>query len=676
MSKSRIITSVVVGMFLTVLLGAWCYFNDAVVRPGPMISSLLPSVAYGALVLYLLFINPLLGLINRNLRLRGRQIAIILGLFLIACGIPGMSFSQMLTGTVMFPYHDQLINPSWKSENIIAYAPQRMLCDLSGPDGHEGLSGFVTGLATGDSHINFFKGVPWQVWRRPMAFWLPLAICFLGATVGLSAVLHKQWSDHEQLPYPIIQFVTSMFPGKDGTASSIFTNKLFIVGILLSGGIILNNYLLRWFPDIVIPIRLRFDFAPAMKVFPTIMRGKGAMLFYPTIIMTVVGLAYFLPSDISISMCFGPWLYCLIAGILAKYGIELRTNNMMALSHEMFIFSGGYFAIMLIIAYTGRHFYWNALKQSFGFKTGESIPQFSVTGMRIFLAGAVLFVIQLRLVGIPIPLALLYAMFAFMVFIVVSRILAETGGYNIGTFVYPCVLLWGIFGASMLGPRILVTLFMVSTVLLAAPGWCIMPFAGQALKLADYGKDPEGPSHMLKWGIVVMLLAIVVSVPSNIYWEYDQGARTAGWPRASARYPFANAVDIVHTLKLQGFTEMARPEVGIGPVANFSPSLPHLFSFGLTAVLALITAICRLKFPWWPVHPMVFIFLGSGAGMLMSFSFGMGFAIKALLTKYGGGRMYQNFKPAMVGLIAGTLVGEFIPMLTGTIYYFSTGKTI
>lgn len=676
MPKFRVFVSIFAGLFLTILLGAWCYFNDAVIRPGAMISSLLPSVAYGGLILYLLFINPLLHFLNPKCSLSGRQIAIILGLFLFACGIPGWSLAQMLPGTLMFPHHDQMKSPSWKAENIVAYAPDNMLCDVSGEMGEKALNGFITSLSTGDEHISFFKDIPWEVWKKPMLFWIPLVICFLAAVVGLSAVLHRQWSDHEQLPYPIVQFITSMFPAEDGRMSSIFKNKLFLIGFLLAFGILLNNYMLRWFPDFFISVKLRFDFTPAMKLFPTIIKGKGAMLFNPTILTAVVGLAYFLPSDVSLSMWFGPWLYCLVAGVFAIYGVELRTSKMMALSHEMFIFSGGYFAIMLIIAYTGRHFYWNTLKCSLGFKSKEAVPGYAVTGMRIFLAGSILFIIQLRLVGVPVLLGIIYTVFAFMVYIVVSRVLAETGGFNIGTFVYPCVILWGMFGASFLGPRILVILFMVSTVLLAAPGWCIMPFANQAFKLSENKQDPSGPGRMLKWGLVAMLIAMAVSIPCTMYWQYDRGAQLASWPHASSVYPFANAVDIVHTLKLQGFGDMATPDAPLGPLANLSPSTPHLFSFAITAILAVLVAFGRLKFTWWPIHPMVFIFLGSGAGMLMSFSFGMGFAIKYLLTKYGGGRMYQTCKPVMVGLVAGTMTGEFLPMIVGTIYYFATGKTI
>ena len=676
MSRRSIIISIAIGLFLTILLSTWCYFNDSVIRSGLMISSLLPPIAYGGLVIFLLVLNPLLRRVRKGIALKGHEVAIILGIFLIACGIPGWGLTQMLTSQVMFPHHDQLTNASWKSENVIAYAPEEMLCDADGQEGADAVNGFVTGLATGDRHINPFSDIPWSAWGRPMRFWLPLCISFLVAIMGLAAVLNRQWSDHEQLPYPIVQFVSSMFPDEEGGLSQIFRNKLFIIGFSVAFLILLDNYLCRWFPDAFIPIKLRYDFSPAMKLLPIIIKGKGAMLFYPTVIMSVVGLAYFLPSDVSLSMWFAPWLYCLVAGIFATYGIELRSGKMMALSHEMFIFSGGYFAIMLMIAYTGRHFYWNTLKRSLGFKGGDDVPEYTVLGMRLFLIGALLFIIQLRLVGVPMLLGTIYAVFAFMVYIVVSRILAETGGYNIGTFVYPCVILWGMFGASFLGPGILVTLFMVSTVFLAAPGWCLMPFANQAFKLAEVTKDEKAPGRMLKWGIIAMLLAMAVSIPCTMYWQYDKGAMISSWPHTSSVYPFANTVEIVHTLKLQGFTEMAKPGTGLGGFANLRPSGPHIFSFVLTMVLALLVGFGRLKYTWWPIHPMVFIFLGSGAGMLMSFSFGLGFAIKALVTKYGGGRMYQECKPAMVGLVAGTLTGEFIPMLVGTIYYFSTGKTI
>ncbi|MGI6355454.1 MAG: hypothetical protein GX937_11555 [Lentisphaerae bacterium] len=668
------VRSLIIGIVCAAIMSAWCYFNDAVVRPGAMISSLLPSVAYGGLIAYVLLINPLLRRLHSRLALSGREVAAVLALFLIACGIPGWSLGQMFSPTVMFPHHDLRTNPAWRSHDVVSLAPKQMLCDVSGPNGDVGLNGFVTGLGEGDTHINFFRDVPWDVWYRTFLFWGPLVLCFLVAVIGLGAVFHRQWCDHEQLPYPIIQFASSLLPDEQGRLASIFRDRLFLVGFLFSFLLLFNNYLCRWFSNELIPFKLWLDFTPAIKLFPTIIKGKGAMLFSPRLIMTVIGLAYFLPSEASLSMWFGPWLYCFIAGIFATYGIELRSGKMMALTLEPFIFAGGYFAIFMIILYTGRQFYWNTLKCSLGFSSEESIPDFAVLGMRLFLGGCILFILQLQLVGLHWSISVIYTFSAIMVYAVVSRVLAETGAFEIGTYVYPCVILWGFLGASALGPRNLVIMFLVSTVLLAAPGWCVMPFFNQAMKLSD-GHHIK-PNKTLKWGLVVMVLAIVISIPATIYWQYDRGAQLYGWPRASSTYPFANAVDIIIKLKAQGLEKIAASRQGFGHLAAMSPSPEHLAAFAITALLTFVVAFGRLKFHWWPLHPVIFVFLGGGQGMSMSFSFGLGFLIKFLITKYGGGKMYQRCKPMMIGLIAGSLAAQFLPMVVGTIYYFIAGKTL
>ena len=62
--------------------------------------------------------------------------------------------------------------------------------------------------------------------------------------------------------------------------------------------------------------------------------------------------------------------------------------------------------------------------------------------------------------------------------------------------------------------------------------------------------------------------------------------------------------------------------------------------------------------------------------MKMSFSFGIGWLLKCLITKYGGGRLYQDCKPLFVGMIAGTLAEELVQMIIGTCFYFITGTAV
>jgi len=107
-----------------------------------------------------------------------------------------------------------------------------------------------------------------------------------------------------------------------------------------------------------------------------------------------------------------------------------------------------------------------------------------------------------------------------------------------------------------------------------------------------------------------------------------------------------------------------------------SPYWNCIWTFLISTGLALLVAFGRLKWTWWPLHPVIFIFYGGHQGMLMSFSFGLGFFLKWIFTKYGGGRVYQRSKPLFIGLIAGTLMGQFIPMIVGTLYYVFTGQTV
>lgn len=68
-----------------------------------------------------------------------------------------------------------------------------------------------------------------------------------------------------------------------------------------------------------------------------------------------------------------------------------------------------------------------------------------------------------------------------------------------------------------------------------------------------------------------------------------------------------------------------------------------------------------------------YVTASTGPARVMAFSFIIGWLIKVAVTRYGGPRLYQNLKPLMIGLIAGDMLGGFIPMIIGLIYYLVTG---
>ena len=659
----------ILGFLGVLLLSGGAYFNDEVVRSGTMISSLMPVAGFGMLVLFLVAVQPSLRLLGAKAPLSGRELAVVFGMFLLAAGIPGWGLVRYLPPAIMLPHHDQKTEAGWAAERVVEIAPRQMLADVSEGDSRT-LEGYVTGLGVGKRHISP-REVPWRAWVRPLLFWVPLVLCAVLALLGLATVFHTQWVHHEQLPYPITTFTRALLPEGRGLPA-VFRSRLFWWGLGIVFAIELNNYLLRYWGDVLIPVRLSFDFGALREKAPVLVRGAGDALFRPRVLFPVVALAYFLPSTVSFSMAFFPFVYAIVFGVCAGYGIPFRCGRMLGPSIEQSIYAGGYMAITLMTLYTGRYYYWHALRRGLGMRSTEGIEPHAVWGVRVFLVCTLLFLVQLVAVGLDWQLAVVYTALIYMVHVVISRMIVETGGFMVGTYVYPGVMIWSFLGTAALGPRTMLVMFLVSTILVSGPGWAPMPFFVQALNLADVSKIKVG--RMAKTGIAVVVLALVVSLACTIYWQYDQGSPIAGWPRSTARFPFQNMVEIKQTLRGQGLLEQAEQVRGWARLRHASPNWGQVSAFGITLALALGVGIGRLRFAWWPFHPMAFVFLGGFPGYIHYFSFFLGWLLKTLVTRYGGGKLYQQLKPAMVGVLAGTMLGQFVPMIVGPIVYFVGGR--
>ena len=62
-------------------------------------------------------------------------------------------------------------------------------------------------------------------------------------------------------------------------------------------------------------------------------------------------------------MGLGPFLYPLLVGALAGYGLSLTGGGMFAPNAQSFMNFGAYFGLLLAILYTGRHYYGRTLRR-------------------------------------------------------------------------------------------------------------------------------------------------------------------------------------------------------------------------------------------------------------------------------------------------------------------------
>jgi hypothetical protein len=664
--------SLFIGLFFALFISGFCYFHDCVMSPGAyvrLVPHLMPHVIYGGLLLAVLVLNPLLRKLKLT-PLKGGELAVVVGLALVSSSVPFYGLVHCWPSSMMLPYQFERLNPGWQREHILEAVPRRLMADPEVDDGNA-LTGYVTGMSKGKEHISP-RDVPWRAWIHPMVFfWFPLVFSISVAMLALAAVVHQQWSKHEQLPYPIQRFAQALFPSHEG---SVLGSRSFWV----AGGIVfaihMLNYAHAWWPEYLIPIRLRIDFGPLTKIFPQILHGDGGSLFHPRVMFVVIGITYFFASDVSLSLAIFPYFMCYVMGVLTGYGLSVTRGFSLYHNTKVFLYTGGYTGVFLMSLYTGRYFYWNLFRQSVGLPSRERAEPWLAWSMRVFLAGSACFYIMLRVAGLDWLVAFYYTILTIIVFTVISRAVSEAGGFYVGTWIMPEAVLWGFLGAQAVGPTTLATMGIISTVILAGPGWAPMPFASQALKMAELGKVRI--PQMARWCIVALLACIVLAVATTIYWQYDQGAMTAsaGWARYTAKLPFDQALVMKQQLKARAQLADSEQVSGLGRLLVATPDRTFVVAFLLGVGLCVAVSFLRLRFSWWPLHPIVFVFFGSHQAQRLAFSFFLGWMVKHAITKYGGEKAYQKAKPAMVGLIAGEVLAGTIPVIVGTIYYMATGK--
>ncbi|MDD5679473.1 MAG: hypothetical protein PHW60_16005 [Kiritimatiellae bacterium] len=643
----------------------------------------MPISVYGLTILLLVVINPLLARLRPRLALSGREVAVMLALTLAACCIPGSGLMRTFTSSLIMPYFYEHTSPAWQKPNdptkplywrtggIVEKIPAAMLADVNKDNENEVLSGFIQGKGVGNRHITM-EQVPWRAWIRPLAFWIPLILSLWIGLLGLALVVHRQWSDHEQLPYPIAAFTNTLLPDDGETAAPIFRNRLFWIG---AGAVMLihfNNYACLWFPKMV-PIPIKLNFLGLAELFPTFIQGGGWSLLTPTLFFTVIAFAYILASDVSLALGLGPYLWCLVAGVLAGYGISVYGSNGESIIN--FISFGAYIGVLLVLIYTGRRYYYDVLRRSVGLPVTNQPDPNSIWGARLFILAMGVFVAYASIFGkLDWQFSVILACHIILTFLVMSRIVAETGIFFIKTVSYPYFIYLGLFGAPALGPQTMLIIGIMTVVLLIDPREAFMPFMANSLKLLDLRKIMLAKAA--KWAIAALLIGFAVAIPVTLYFQYDRGANMSdGWATVTVpKMPIEETVMMEQRLQSQGLLAEAAAISGWGHFRKMAPSPRMLLVLGIGAGLVLLLTAARLRWTRWPIHPVMFLIWNTYPGQWFAPAFLVGWLVKSLVTKYGGHTAYRRLKPLMFGLIAGELTAGVLIIIIGAVYFFVTGR--
>ena len=633
--------ALLVGTLGSLAIGAGVPYCSMVIK-GPHIAAYFNTPAAIILLFFWLFIaNFLLGLISRRLMLRQSELALVYIMWTVATSIPLFGLTSFLLPHITTPIYYATPENNW-GELLLPVIPDWMIVH------HEFtlIQNFFEGAPRGER-------IPWLLWLRPLAYWLPFVLALYLAMISVMVLLRKQWIENERLVFPLAQVPIAMIQDDEAGASLIkplFKNPLMWLGFAIPAIVQSLNGLNYYFPAI-----------PSTSI--ASWSGFGIPLFRNTINLRIafsfqmLGFSYFINRDIAFGLCFFYLLNTAQQGIFNVLGVDSPDPILGSYSNYTgaIIVHQGFGAIIVLVLFglwTARKHLSDVFRKAFH---GDSAVDDSgeILSYRVavwmLLASLTFMGVWLWQSGLPGWITPLYLFLAFVLFIGITRVVAEGGLAFIFAPMIASDFVAAGFGTQALGSSGIVALaftYVWASDILTF----VMAACANGLKLVEETIRKE--RRLIFWG---MLIAIVVTLFSSIWAILELAYRYGGINTSphffgpDATYAFDNAA-----------ARMKAPEG------------PHWQNWGYTAMGGIIMGLlmlARQRFLWWPFHPLGFPI--SAVFGTMFFSVFLAWAIKSVVMKYGGPRLYLKTRPFFLGLI----LGQFVTVGVWYVIDYFTGAT-
>jgi hypothetical protein len=243
--------------------------------------------------------------------------------------------------------------------------------------------------------------------------------------------------------------------------------------------------------------------------------------------------------------------------------------------------------------------------------------------------------------------AVIVVVLGLMYMIAAARLRAETGNpWLFGPDVDVNSLMSTTFGSQWLTSQDLTILAFLRPAIANFDLRCLpMPHQMDAFKMAkETGTTPRSVAAGV---IVATIIGLVASIciALTIWTHFGAEVHTDTWRTSMGRVPFDALVTILHN-----------------PVAPSMPAILSVFTgFGVMTALMFL----RVRFLWWPFHPLGYVISGTQTMGSMWLPFLIAWLFKVCALRYGGSGFYRKSVPFFLGLIAGDLLGGAVTTIVG-----------
>lgn len=477
---------------------------------------------------------------------------------------------------------------------------------------------------------SFYTYEHFTAWLSPIIWWGLFIFALFWMMLCINSIFRKQWTENEKLSYPIVQVPLAII---ESERSSMFSDRIFWIGFAIAASLNILNGIAFLIPSVPsIPVKLH-DIGKYFNEKPWNAIGWTPISFYPF----SIALSFFMPFDLSFSTWFF-YLFRKMQLILASAAGPSLGGFLGMTSIARFPYlseqSAGAFIVLFVVAiYLAKRHIWQVIS----LKADDSVEPFRYkTSILGLVLGAIFLTFFCIRIGMSIWVIGLFFFLYFAISLVITRMRAELGPPTIElTGMNASQIMTNIFGSRRLGIKNLLPLTHYFWFFNRTYRNHAMPQQLEGFKIAQ--RTGINPSTVVYATVIGTIFGILSSFWAELHMLYKApDAPGAGFSWESM------------SILLSRLNFLKDPDIG---AMNFMT---------LGAALTTFLSIMRMKFLWWPFHPVGYALSMNFGVDYIWFTIVIGSVIKWAILKFGGLKTLRKAYPFFIGVIIGEYaIGSF-----------------
>jgi hypothetical protein len=553
------------------------------------------------------------------------EFVLLYSAFTVSSAFAGSDLLQNLTPVLVHPFWFATPENGWATR-ILPHIPVWFA-----PRGKHVLEGYYTGSNV--PPLNEIVGA----WLVPGLVWGGFLLLLAFMMLCLNTLLRRQWAEAERLGFPVIQLPVLMARQRD--LGALFSDRMLLVGAAV--------------PVVLEGINVWHAFNPAVPYIPLGLTNIGerftdrpwsALARWPPLWISWFpfgfGLAFFLPLDLA----FSAWFFYLARRGLdvlgAAFGWDLAGSSMARFPFIREQASGAWIGLFLLTVWGGRRQFAEVFRYAFSKRSQAGPDPFDDEPMSAraavygLIGGFVALVAFSSVAGLAAWVAALFFLIYFVLQVTMTRIRAQLGPPALELFfVEPSTFLIELIGSRAVAPGGLTVLsyfFWFNRCYRCQP----MAHQLESFQMAKALGAPLRPLAGWLMGAAFLGIAFGMVAVLNLYYNVGQASAKVMTYRTGVGAEAFNRLD-------SWIQNPKGPDaVGLGVVG-----LALMGTLGLGAL--------RDRFLGFPLHPIGYAFATCFAMEYFWFIFFVTWAVKSLIVRYGGVKLYRTALPFFLGLLLG-----------------------